>query len=175
MSDKYILEGRVPVLCTDAVQWEKWCQNIANRRIALTQLAENVRVATLFLGVDYNSEGPPLLFETMICGGAHSGFERQYSTYDEAEAGHKLAVVLAGAGIRAEEDLTWPRMIRFYRREYTAMYVVGPLIRRIGFRFSWTSRASQKWRYRLLRCIFNPTAANFYAGYRGGGPRTPYA
>lgn len=65
-------------------------------------------------------------------------------------------------------------MLRFYRRWYTAK-AVAPLTALAGLRFSWTSRASQKWRYRLLRWFFNPSFANHFAGWQNGGPTTPWA
>jgi hypothetical protein len=56
-------------------------------------------------------------------------------------------------------------VLRFYRRWYTAK-AVAPLTALAGFRFSWTARAGQKWRHRLLRWFFNPSFANHFAGCR---------
>jgi hypothetical protein len=56
-----------------------------------------VYVSTVFLGLDHSfGEGPPQLFETMIFGGEHDEYQERYSTWDEAEAGHKKACKLAG-------------------------------------------------------------------------------
>jgi hypothetical protein len=64
-----------------------------------TSLDQDVRVLTIFLGLDYQfGDGPPLLFETMIFGGEHNEDQWRYSTWDEAEAGHDAAVAKVGKG-----------------------------------------------------------------------------
>jgi hypothetical protein len=62
----------------------------------------SIRVSTVFLGIDHNlsGKGPPLLFETMIFGGTHNDYQKRYSTYKEAEEGHKEACKLAFENIR---------------------------------------------------------------------------
>ena len=62
----------------------------ANRKVA-ESFYENVRVSTVFLGIDhnYNSDKEPLLFETMIFGGALDQWQWRYSTWEEAEVTHK--------------------------------------------------------------------------------------
>lgn len=65
-----------------------------SRRIALDVIGP-YQVSTVFLGIDhgYSSEGPPILFETMIFGKDSSGeFQYRYSTEEEAREGHNLAV-----------------------------------------------------------------------------------
>jgi hypothetical protein len=53
-------------------------------------------VSTVFLGIDHNfGNGPPLLFETMVFGGEYDGYCKRYSTWEEAEGGHKTACALA--------------------------------------------------------------------------------
>jgi hypothetical protein len=57
---------------------------------------DNIRISTVFLGIDHNfNGGPPLIFETMAfddeVGFADLECER-YSTWDEAEVGHKAMV-----------------------------------------------------------------------------------
>jgi hypothetical protein len=65
-------------------------------RVAQDQIGV-ARVSTVFMGIDHNFTrgGPPLLFETMIFGGPEDGFQARYSTWDEAEAGHAVALHLA--------------------------------------------------------------------------------
>ena len=41
--------------------------------------------------------GPPLLFETMIFGGPHDGYQERYTFWDEAEAGHAKALGMVRA------------------------------------------------------------------------------
>ena len=57
--------------------------------------APDVLVSTVFLGLDHAfGSGPPLLWETMILGGVHDGYQRRYSTRDAAIAGHRVACAL---------------------------------------------------------------------------------
>lgn len=55
-----------------------------------------VGVSTVMLGLDHGWGGRgPLLFETMIFGGPHDGYQDRYATHAEAVAGHAAAVKLA--------------------------------------------------------------------------------
>jgi hypothetical protein len=59
-----------------------------------------VRVSTVFLGIDHRfqhkaGDGGPLVFETMIFGGVHDGYQERYVSWREAEAGHRQAVLMA--------------------------------------------------------------------------------
>ncbi len=88
--DKWILDGHTPVVCNDLIQWGKWMQSDKGI-VKQDTLPNDVRVSTVFLGLDHNydDEGPPLLFETMVFGGGiHDQSMRRYSTWEEAEAGH---------------------------------------------------------------------------------------
>ena len=55
---------------------------------------EIIEVSTIFMGLDHNfsNEGPPILFETMVFGGALDQEQARYATWEEAEAGHKAMV-----------------------------------------------------------------------------------
>ncbi len=96
----YKLIGRLPVPVDDVVEWSQWF-GTADRQVA-RDLVGPLMVSTVFLGVDHNyfDDGPPILFETMVFGGeacdeyAESYCER-YSTWDEAEKGHAVAVAWA--------------------------------------------------------------------------------
>ncbi len=59
-----------------------------NRHVGDTTIGDT-RVSTVFLGVDHAISGPPVLFETMCFGGSYDGDQERYSTWDEAESGHK--------------------------------------------------------------------------------------
>lgn len=75
--------------------WADWMHaNHYNRHVGDDTPAPGVRVSTVFLGIDHNfsSDGPPLLFETMIFDDYDSGDMWRYSTWEEAEAGHKSAL-----------------------------------------------------------------------------------
>ena len=53
-------------------------------------------VSTVFLGINHQFfDGPPIWFETMIFGGEHDGFQRRYSTIEEARTGHAETVIFA--------------------------------------------------------------------------------
>ena len=95
MSDHYILNGKLAVP-TDLMTWGKWLQEAKEERIVAKDERDGVRVSTVFLGLDHNfGEGPPLLFETMIFGGEHDQWQDRYTTWEQAEAGHKAAVAVA--------------------------------------------------------------------------------
>lgn len=100
----YILDGKTPVECPDVLKWARWLDEIKNRRIAKNWLPGHVEVSTIFLGVDSGFTGTdnPVLFETMIFGGPHNGFQERYRTWDEAQAGHKAAVELASQDSRSQ-------------------------------------------------------------------------
>ncbi len=96
MSDKYILQGHVPVVEPDLIAWATWLET-ADRIVAADDLdGTELRVSTVFLGLDHQfGNGAPLLFETMIFGGPHDGYQQRYSTWDEAIDGHQRALELA--------------------------------------------------------------------------------
>lgn len=101
--DHFVLIGQTPVPCS----LREWATvSLPNdRRVRLTQIGP-FEVSTVFLGLDHNhlGDGPPLLFETMtflkgsITDKLRDGsFESndcdgRWSTWDEAERGHQLAV-----------------------------------------------------------------------------------
>jgi hypothetical protein len=95
MSDKYILDGKTPVPAS-LMEWARWFENShARRGVGHTEF-DGGYVSTVFLGLDhrFGTAGDPLLFETMIFGGPHDGYQERYCTWDEAEAGHAKAVAL---------------------------------------------------------------------------------
>jgi len=94
MSDYYILDGHETKKCNDVIEWGKWFQkNDKNRHVGYDKFGD-VRVSTVFLGLNHNWGGDILLFETMIFGGEHDEDQWRYSTWEEAEIGHKEAVKL---------------------------------------------------------------------------------
>lgn len=98
MSDHYILEGHEAKPC-DLMTWARWLEkNHKNKHVADEKVGD-VRVSTVFLGLDHNwGDGPPLIFETMIFGGEHDQVEWRYTTWDQAEAGHKRVVAALQEG-----------------------------------------------------------------------------
>lgn len=95
MHDKYILNGHTPVVTDDLFAWAEWFEGAEeNRRVALTEISDDVSVSTVFLGLDHNfsGEGDPILFETMVFGGDRDGETTRYRTWDEAKTGHEEVV-----------------------------------------------------------------------------------
>lgn len=96
--EHYILAGHTPIKVSFS-RWFCWfCSTVTSpdeRRVAKTEVGEAV-VSTVFLGLDHRQSlhGEPVLFETMVFGGEHSGKQERYSTWGEAEVGHEETVKL---------------------------------------------------------------------------------
>src|SRR5438094_10208068 len=85
---KYILDAQQqPVEEPDLLTWGRWMET-AERHVAVDQVRD-VKVSTIFLGLDHNyGDGPPLLYETMVFGGPLDQELDRYATRDAAIAGH---------------------------------------------------------------------------------------
>ena len=96
----YILDEDHKPVVVDALVWGKWFGDHRKRRVAYTKVGERF-VSTVFLGLDHNydDEGPPILFETMIFEGDDGGDMWRYATWEEAEKGHAEAVAKVKAGL----------------------------------------------------------------------------
>jgi hypothetical protein len=80
-----------PVNCANDDEWFAWFEDINNRRVALTNISDEISVSTIFTGLDLMPhEGPPLLFETEIFGGEYGGCRWGFATWDEAKIGHQI-------------------------------------------------------------------------------------
>lgn len=89
----FVLEGHtvreVPLL-----EWARWFET-ADRRVAYDVLPDGTEISTVFLGIDHNyhPQGPPLIFETMTFppgeGREDEQLQRRYTTWPQAEAGHR--------------------------------------------------------------------------------------
>lgn len=91
--EHYILKGIEPILEPNFLKWAAWYDE-GNRRVAKNMVGK-VEVSTVFLGLDHKwDNGPPMLFETMIFGGEHDGYQEWCSTWEEAEKMHKEAIQL---------------------------------------------------------------------------------
>lgn len=109
MSEKYILEAKHAVRCDDLMTWARW-MDTADRHVGLTNIGP-LKVSTVFLGMDHNffDKGPPLLFETMIFGGAAEdemieSYQERCSTWEEAEAQHERAITVAKERLQKAEE-----------------------------------------------------------------------
>lgn len=85
-----------PVGVEDVLVWARWFES-HDRHVAETWINGAIRVSTVYVGVDhsYGLGGPPILWETMIFGGPHDGYQNRYASADAARAGHELAVLIA--------------------------------------------------------------------------------
>ena len=72
----------------------EWCKRLeSERRVALTELEPDTRVSTVWLGLEHgsDSDGLPLIFETMVFRGKDSWSDvdsNRYATEEQARAGH---------------------------------------------------------------------------------------
>ena len=73
----------------DVETWADWYQTALEEcQLGLEQIGEAL-VSTTFLGFDHGiGRGAPLLWETMIFGGASDGFQRRYTSAAAAREGH---------------------------------------------------------------------------------------
>lgn len=92
--NNYILIGCTPVVEPDLIKWAQWYEK--NDRHVRNDYLNGIHVSTVFLGLDHSfREGAaPILFETMIFGGEHDGYQERYETWEQAEAGHEQAIKL---------------------------------------------------------------------------------
>lgn len=95
MSDCYKLDGHTPVPC-DYQEAEALLDDINSRRVWFTRLSD-CDIRTVFLVFDQNqdADGPPILLQTLVCGGVHCDYQARYSTWDEALRGPAHAVRIA--------------------------------------------------------------------------------
>ena len=95
MTNKHYILIKKKVFEVSLMHWAEWFETAD--RIVRQQTLKNGRfVSTVFLGIDHNfGAGKPLLFETMVFpskGGYGELDVDRYSSYKEAEKGHKLMV-----------------------------------------------------------------------------------
>jgi len=90
VSDYYRRDG---TLTTREEGWSLLGDRNGERRVAKDVVVlsdgKKVEVSTVHLVIDHNfGEGPPLIFETMVFGGAFDEEQERYSTEEEAAEGH---------------------------------------------------------------------------------------
>jgi hypothetical protein len=93
---KYILRGREPVEVFDLMEWASAFGR--DNRIVRQSRIGRAFISTVFLGIDHNFScyrSRPVLFETMIFDEPLlPDYQTRCSTWDEAEADHKLACMI---------------------------------------------------------------------------------
>ena len=102
----YILEGHRPVAEPDTLTWARWLEN-ADRVVARTE-HELFAVSTVFIGLDHRhgGKGPPLLFESKTFVDGEGRDCERYSSWDDAETGHKAMVRQQLERVRASAKAT---------------------------------------------------------------------
>ena len=92
--DYYKLINKTPVKCS----YDEYHSDITSQdRLIKLTLIERYKISTAFLGVnhEFRRERPPMLFETAIfdlTAERETKIYDRYSTYQDAEIGHDLAV-----------------------------------------------------------------------------------
>ena len=87
----YILKNKKAVIVKDVLEWAKQFE-LQNRIVAKDKI-KKISISTVFLGIDHGFGSiRPLLFETMVFGGELDQEMVRYTTWQEAEAGHKVMV-----------------------------------------------------------------------------------
>lgn len=95
MADKYILDAQGNPKLADLFTWAEWFEKSMDERILRqTRLEPDVLVSTVFLGLDhrFSGKGDPLLWETLVFGGALDGEQQRYSSRAAADRGHDAIV-----------------------------------------------------------------------------------
>lgn len=115
---KYILKDKIPIKCPDVLEWAKFMEDSNNIKVKYTNL-KPVEVSTVFLGVDHSwgSSNDPIVFETMVFGGAHDNYQERYYTWGEAERGHdRIVEMVKGEGPMEEEKKPICRKLLLMKR-----------------------------------------------------------
>ena len=99
----YIIEDKTPVPVENMEEWVDLFKDMG--RVAADTYGTTL-VSTVFLGIDHSFGGKPLLFETMIFGGKHDGYQKRCSTWDEAISQHGKACSLV-----RNKYITWIKKI----------------------------------------------------------------
>ena len=91
MRGYYILKNKKAVQVNNLTEWATQFGK-QNKRVAKDTI-NGVDISTMFLGLDHQyGKGKPLLFETMVFGGELDQKQERYSTWEEAEIGHKIMI-----------------------------------------------------------------------------------
>lgn len=92
MATYYILDGHNVVPTDNVDAWGAMLDDYESRKVARETIGQS-DISTCFFGNDANfGQGPLHVFETMVFGGPLSDECVRYSTWEEAEAGHKVMV-----------------------------------------------------------------------------------
>jgi hypothetical protein len=94
-----------PEPCADVLSWAQWFEANNERRVIARDTHGDVRVSTVFLGLDHSFlDGPPVLWESMVFGGPLDGEQYRYHRRHEALAGHEELLQRVQAAARGEPE-----------------------------------------------------------------------
>lgn len=121
----YILEGK-NFRSASIGEWGEFMQTVGKeeyyrhvrRDYFFINGNEYCDISTVFLGIDHafgRSKGP-ILFESMIFGGEKSEWQERYSTWDQAEMGHKLIVAKIDTLIRMRHEVKLVEEIKVHEK-----------------------------------------------------------
>lgn len=98
----WILHGKTPIPATPMKCAEHLADASIDWLVAHTTF-DGINISTVFLGIDSNiSDGPPILFGTMVFGGHFNDYQKRYATWAEAEIGHSVIVNMVRPPIESE-------------------------------------------------------------------------
>lgn len=91
----FILDKDNNVVVADLMSASHWMEDNQDRRRVASTVLSDCHVSTVFLCINHqwDRNGPPLVFETMVFGGPSDGEYRRYATWDEAVKGHEEMVL----------------------------------------------------------------------------------
>lgn len=73
------------------ISLDEFVELVSRNNVVASTERGDVAVSTIWLGVNHQyGDGPPLIFETMVFGGEHNGYQIRYPNVDEARRGHEL-------------------------------------------------------------------------------------
>lgn len=94
----YILDEKNKPVASNIVDCGIWLQNNPERKAVKQEKIGDVRVSTVFLGLDHAwNSNIPVLWETMIFGGEHDQYQDRYTSIEDAVEGHQKAVDLVNS------------------------------------------------------------------------------
>lgn len=79
----------------ELLTWARLFEDVSYRRIAADTVPDGKVVSTVWLGTDYSSNNPPLIYETVVFTngyGLSKVEEMRYATEMEAREGHRQMV-----------------------------------------------------------------------------------
>jgi hypothetical protein len=99
MSKYYVLNADGEIVAASLLEWGRYFE-AADRHVANDMIGD-VRVSTVFLGIDHSLYGErPVLFETLVFGGPLDGEMDRYHTKEQASIGHKEMVDRVRGGMQ---------------------------------------------------------------------------